>query len=133
MTYVKKLSSDWQPQEFPGSQVGDVIDFPGSVQKLIQENLVSLCDEKGNPVSAYDAFGITTEGELNEFREWKKQQAQISLKKSLESEKETLLAEAAKLKKEISSESADQKKKDFAARMAAGKAKKAAERATANG
>ena len=80
MTWVKKINSDWQPQEFPEAQVGDVVDFPGPIDSLVKEGIVMPCDEKGNEISAYDSLNIVTEKELNDFREWRKQQAQVSLK-----------------------------------------------------
>ncbi len=146
MTYVKKLNPDWNPQEHPGILVGDVVDFPGVVDKLVAEGNVALCDADGNEISAYDTLGVVTDRELAEFRKFKEEQRQIGLKKSLEAEHDELLAEAAKLKSaqetttpaepapaagtvEEAKAELEQKKKDFAKRMADAKAAKAAERA----
>lgn len=98
--YVKKLKPSWEPQEHPGILVGDIVDFPGNVEKLVRDGDVALCDEYGNEVSAYETLGWITDHELDEFREYKRQQRQQALGKSLENERESLLAEAEKIKAE---------------------------------
>lgn len=148
MTYLKKTNTDWQPQEHKGILVGDVVDFGGPYQKLIEEGNAVLCDKDGNEISAYDVLGIITNRELEEFRTYKESLKQSALKKSLESEKEELLAEAEAIKAEKATQEVapeaepvgtvddarvelEQKKKEWAAKMAAARAVKAAERAAA--
>ena len=129
MTWVKKMSPDWQPQEHKGIIVGDVVDFPGNVQRLVEEGSVVLCDEKGNELSAYDTLGVMTDRELQEFKDWRAVQQQEALKKSLENEREELLAQAEELKKKPEeTEVKSEEKSDFATRMAAARAAKKAER-----
>lgn len=52
MTLLKKISSDWQPQEFPNAQVGETVDFPGPVGLLIREGHAVLVDEAGKELPA---------------------------------------------------------------------------------
>lgn len=123
MTYVKKMKDEWQPQEHRGVRVGDVVDFPGSIEMLVREGSVIPCDAEGNEVSTYDTMGIITERELEEFRAWREIQKQEGVRKSLESEHEELLAEAKKFK----TKRTDEEKKAWGKRMAeARKAKKSA-------
>jgi hypothetical protein len=146
MTWVKKVNPDWNPQEHPGILVGDVVDFPGNVERLLAEGSVALCDAQGNTVSQYDVTGVPSNQELEDFKAWREMQQQEALKKSLESERDTLLAEAEAIKAQTASATAeatttpvgtvetaqaelDQKKKEWAAKMAAARAAKAAERA----
>jgi hypothetical protein len=132
MTWVKKLNPEWQPQEFPTVQVGEVVNFPGPIDKLVADGIVMLCDEDGNEVSAYDSLGVTTERELEEFRTWRRMQGQETLKKILEKEKDSLLAEAAKLKKDIAEDvtTVEDKKQAFVEKMKAAKAAKKAKEAS---
>lgn len=139
MTYVKKINSEWQPQEHPSVKVGDVVDFPGSIQQLILEGNVVLCDEHGNEISAYEKLGVITDRELEEFKQYKENLRQEAFRKQLEGEREELLAEAKKIKEEHAlTEPApivedakieiDQKKKEWVAKMAAARAAKKVER-----
>jgi len=143
--WVKKINPDWAPQEHPGILVGDVVDFPGNIEKLLKEGNIILSDEQGNEVSAFDTTGVLTDRELNEFKEYREMQKQEALKKSLEAERDTLLAEAEALKaekaksEEFHSDSLtdtkvelDQKRKDWGAKMAAARAAKKAEIEGAN-
>lgn len=134
MTYVKKISHDWHPAENITLNVGGVMDCNFPVDQLLREGKVVLCDKEGNELSTYGATGILTDVELVEFRAWVELKAQQSLKKQLESERETLLAEAEKLKKEnelkpaIVETTDDQivKRKAWAEKMAAARAAKKA-------
>ena len=45
---LRKLLESWQPQEFPGLKVGEIIDFPGSHETLCIEGSAQLVDEAGN-------------------------------------------------------------------------------------
>lgn len=151
MTWLKKLKPEWNPQEHPGILVGDIVDFPGNVQRLVEEESAILCDETGSEVSTFDTLGVMTQRELDQFRAWREQENQESLKKSLESEQETLLAQAQEVRSQIANQAPvtpapavaaaptgtvedakielEQKKKEFGAKMAAARAAKAAERA----
>jgi membrane protein involved in colicin uptake len=86
MTWVKKTNPEWFPQEFKNILVGDVVDFPGNIEKLISEGLVVKCDEKGNDISDYEATGKITEREHREFVEYVEMKKQERLKLSLEKE-----------------------------------------------
>lgn len=148
MTWLKKTNPDWNPQEHPGIIVGDVVDFPGNVQRLVEEGSAVLCDEQGNTISTYDTLGVMTEQEMAEFRAWRENERQEALKNSLESERETLLAKAQEIKAQVAAQNApvaqpaptgtveeaqvelEQKKKEWGAKMAAARAaKRAAEAA----
>jgi len=132
MVWVKKIKDSWHPQEFPNIVGGDHVNFPGSIQKLIEDGDVTLCDKDGNEVSTYDTLGIITDSELEEFRLWRKGQAQEGLKKSLEKDQEELLAEAQRLKKEISNKKnkmSEEDRKAFGQKMADARKKKAEEKA----
>lgn len=108
MTWLKKLKPEWNPQEHPGILVGDIVDFPGNVHKLVQEGSAALCDEFGNEVSTFDTLGVMTDRELQQFRAWREQQQQEALKKSLEAENDQLLAQAAEVRTQIANQDATQ-------------------------
>lgn len=140
MTWLKKVNPDWNPQEHPGLLVGDHIDFPGPYHKLLEEGNAVLCDADGNEVSTYDATGILTDKEMQEFKAWRAMQGQEALKKTLESEREELLAQAEAIKTQSAPATTPEptgtvddakaelevKKREFAAKMQAAKAAKKA-------
>ena len=137
MTWVKKLHPDWQPQEHPNIVIGDIVDFPGSCEKLLQEGFVVLCTKEGVELSTYETTGKITEREMNEFRAWVELKKNERLKKELEkqivdtkqalSDAATIKASKQTSKKELTAEEIA-KKKAFADKMQAAKAKKRAER-----
>ena len=48
MALLKKVHSDWAPQEKPNLQVGEVFDFPGPFEALVRQGMAVLVDEAGN-------------------------------------------------------------------------------------
>jgi hypothetical protein len=114
MTLVKKLGPDWHPQEHPGIIVGDIVDFPGNTERLVAEGSVTLVDADGNELSAYDSLGIVTNRELEEFRSYKEQLKQEAFKKTLEAEREELIAAAEAIKQEKAQVEPEEKKKEIA-------------------
>lgn len=50
MTFLKKINDRWNPQEKPGLQVGEVVDFPGPCETLVRGGMALLVDKDGNEV-----------------------------------------------------------------------------------
>src|SRR5258708_9741112 len=127
MAIVKKVNPDWYPSEKRDLQVGEVFEFPGNVEQLVKEGTVTLVDENGNEVSAFDTLGMITDRELEEFRTYKAQQKQEALKEKLEKENKELLAASEAIGQQPTEDAQveiDAKKKAFGVRMAAARAAK---------
>jgi hypothetical protein len=50
MAFLKKVNPDWQPQEKPGLQVNEVIDFSGPYEVLVRTGMAVLVDSEGNEI-----------------------------------------------------------------------------------
>jgi hypothetical protein len=110
MTWVKKISTDWHPDEWRSINVGEVMDFPAPVDQLLKEGKIVLCDEFGKE--------LLTE---------KVQDAQEDLTAKLKEEQQELIAEVEKLKQETPEVDPEvAKRKAWAAKMAAARAAKKA-------
>jgi glucosamine 6-phosphate synthetase-like amidotransferase/phosphosugar isomerase protein len=142
MTWVKKVSPEWQPQEHPGIIVGDVVDFPGPIEKLLEEGAIILCTKEGIELSTFETTGKITDREMAEFKAWTEMKKNEKMQEHLEKEIKDTKAEldlAAKVKaekvsktstegtKEQAAEELKEKRKAWAAKMAAARAAKKSE------
>jgi len=104
---VKKVNPNWSPIEQPEIKVGEIRDVTDPKQLILNGDVVAI-DNNGVEISPYELYGVIVINEQKEFEEWLKIKKATSMRDQLEKEKETLEAQIALSKKEISKPLADE-------------------------
>ena len=86
---VKKINQDWSPIEMPHLEMNGFIEITDP-EKLILDGMAVAVNEDGTEISTYDLYGIMTEHEQEELREFKAMKAAKVEEDRLKQENENL-------------------------------------------
>jgi hypothetical protein len=107
---LKKINSTWIPSEQKDLQVGETIDFGGDPRNLIIEGNAVGIGEDGEELGPLELYGVVTEKDIEEIKEYRRLKYQKNLKKTLEIENAILKAEKDKLETKPKKANKPQKK-----------------------
>lgn len=66
---VRKIDETWEPAEHRGLQVGEIVDITDP-KSLILQGRVEAVGEQGETITAFELYGVLTEKEEKEFRDY---------------------------------------------------------------
>lgn len=92
---VKKINPEWFPSENPSLEVGQYVEINDPRDLILSGQVVGIVD--GLEVSPYELYGVMTDSELADFKEY----LQFKKIKQLKERQEQLQVEAEKLKEEL--------------------------------